>query len=131
MRVSERAAQIWPMLALAARNRQILSYGLLGKLISVPPSGLGQLLEPIQSYCLLHGLPPLSALVVSKESGLPGAGFIAAADLPREQMRVFEHDWLTTGCPSPEAFAAAVTRLPSNGIPRAIDGGQAPSMKDP
>jgi hypothetical protein len=124
MRVSERAAQIWPVLALAARNRRILSYGLLGKLISVPPSGLGQLLEPIQSYCLLHELPPLSALVVSKETGLPGTGFIVAADLPREQMRVFEKDWTTVGCPIPDAFAAAVVQLPSNGISSAANGTQ-------
>ena len=119
MRVSERATQIWPVLALAARNRQILTYGLLGKLISVPPSGLGQLLEPIQSYCILHNLPPLSAIVVSKESGLPGTGFIAAEDVPREQMGVFDHDWLATGCPTPEALEVAVRTRPSNGIPTA------------
>lgn len=116
MKISERAAQVWPVLTLAARNRQILSYGLLAKLISVPTAGLGQLLEPIQSYCLVHKLPPLSVIIVSRESGLPGAGFTAAADAPREQMRVFEFDWLGVGCPSAEAFADAVASRPSNGI---------------
>ena len=117
MKSHERAAQIWPVLALAARNRQILTYGLLSKLISVPTVGLGQLLEPLQSYCLLQkDMPPLSAIVVSGETGLPGPGFIAAPDLPREQMRVFAFDWLAVSCPTPDEFAAAVTRLPSSGI---------------
>jgi len=118
MKIAERAAQIWPVLALAARNRQVLTYGMLSKLISVPSAGLGQLLEPIQSYCLLgNGLPPLTAIVVSKESGLPGVGFVAAHDVPREQMRVFEFDWLEHGCPTPEQFADAAAERPSNGNP--------------
>lgn len=124
MKASERAAQIWPALALAATNRQVLTYGMLAKLISVPTVGLGQLLEPIQSHCLLSGLPPLSAIVVSSETGLPGTGFIAAADVPREQMRVFDFDWLSLGCPTPEVLAASVARLPSNGITAAA---QAPA----
>ena len=47
MRASERAAQIWSVLALAARNRQVLTYPIVSKLIGVPYAGLGQLLEPI------------------------------------------------------------------------------------
>jgi hypothetical protein len=31
MTVIERAAQIWPVLALAARNRQVLTYEIVGK----------------------------------------------------------------------------------------------------
>ena len=119
MKAHERAAQIWPLLAFAARNRQTLTYDLLGRLISVPAAGLGQLLEPIQSYCLVKGLPPLSALVVRKDSGLPGTGFIAAADVPKELQRVFERDWLSVGCPPPDALETAVRERPSNGIPAA------------
>ena len=75
MEVSERAAQIWSVLAWAATNRQVLSYSILGKLIGVPARGLGHLLEPVQLYCLLHGLPPLTILVVSEDTGLPSSGF--------------------------------------------------------
>jgi len=59
MTAPHRASQIWPVLLLAAKNRQILNYHLLADLIGVPRAGLGQLLEPIQSYCLLNELPPL------------------------------------------------------------------------
>jgi hypothetical protein len=40
MKAEERAAQIWSVLALAARNPQTLTYPMLGDLIGVPPSGL-------------------------------------------------------------------------------------------
>ena len=119
MRMSERSAQAWPALALAARNRQVLTYDLLGRLLGMPTPALGGVLEPIQSYCLLNRLPPLTALVVSKVTGLPGSGFIAASDVPKVLLDVFEHDWLEHGCPSPEVFAQAVERLPSNGVSNA------------
>ena len=122
MTSSERATQIWPVLALAARNRQVLTYEILGQLIAVPRQGLGQLLEPIQSYCLLHELPPLSALVVSSKTGLPSPGFVAVDAVPAAQMAVFNFDWSEIGCPNPEAFASAVAKLPSNGRPEAVRG---------
>ena len=87
----ERASQIWAVLARAAKNRQTLTYGQVGKLIGVPTAGLGQLLEPIQSYCLIHNLPPLTLLVVQRETGLPGSGFtgVGAPEFARSQADVF------------------------------------------
>lgn len=118
MRIPERAAQIWSVLALAAKNRQTLTYSLVSRLIGVPTAGLGQLLEPIQSYCLMHKLPPLTIIVVSSETGLPGSGFTAASDIPRAQNSVFAHDWLAQSAPGPEQFAEAVAKVPSNGVPQ-------------
>lgn len=117
MTANERATQIWSVLALAARNRQILTYDILSKLTGVPRPGLGQLLEPIQSYCLVHNLYPLTILVVSEETGMPGAGFIAAQDIPMAQQQVFSFNWLEHGAPSPDQFQEAVNRRPSNGLP--------------
>jgi hypothetical protein len=74
------------------------------------------MLEPIQSYCLLKKLPPLTALVVSDSTGLPGTGFIAAAEIPKALVDVFAYDWLKHGAPKPEEFAAAVAERPSNGV---------------
>ena len=116
MKIPERAAQAWSLLVFAAGNRQTLTYELLGRLTGMPPAGLGSVLEPIQSYCLLNGLPALTALVVNKSTGLPGTGFIAAADVPREFIRVFEYDWLSIGCPTPAQLAEAILVRPSNGI---------------
>ena len=117
MRTHERAAQIWAVLALAATNRQVLTYQLLSALIGVPHVGLGQLLEPIQSYCLVNNLPPLTILVVSEQTGMPGAGFIAGSDIPRTQQQVFAFDWVGCGAPQPADLANAVSARPSNGVP--------------
>jgi hypothetical protein len=117
MNRSERASQIWAVLSWAARNRQSLTYSQLSKLIGVPTAGLGQLLEPIQSYCISEALPPLTVLVVQQESGLPGPGFTgaSASQFARAQAEVFAKDWLEHGNPQPEKFEAAVQNLPSNG----------------
>lgn len=116
MRIPERASQLWSLLAFAARNRQVLTYDIVSKLTGVPRPGLGQLLEPIQSYCLIKELPPLTILVVSEDTGLPGTGFIAAQDVPKTQMNVFSYDWLEHAAPSPDQFAEAVRKMPSNGL---------------
>ncbi len=113
---TERAWQVWPLLAFAAKNRQVLTYDLVSKLTGMSAVGLGAVLEPIQSYCLLNKLPPLSAVVVSKSTGLPGVGFIAASDVPKALIQIFERDWLSIPCPTPEMLGDAVQRHPSNGI---------------
>lgn len=105
----ERATQLWPVLAFAARNRQILTYGLIGQLTGVPPIAVGQNLGPIQSYCKEQHLPGLTALVVHEKDGLPGEGFTAAElkQVFMEQAKVFGFDWLKISAPSPQQFQNA------------------------
>ena len=123
MTKEERACQIWGILAWAAKNRQSLTYSHLSKLIGVPTAGLGQLLEPIQSYCILENLPPLCILVVQQDSGIPGSGFIGAkaSEFAKSQIQVFSFDWLEYGNPQPEGFEIEKPvlwnqRIPKNGI---------------
>ena len=115
MNAPERAAQIWAVLALAARNRQILTYEMVGKLIGVPARGLGHLLEPIQSYCLLKSLPPLTIIVVQEGTGFPGSGFSAASanEFSKKQLEVFDFDWLDHGAPTPAQLETAAKEKPS------------------
>jgi hypothetical protein len=119
MKLPERAWQTWPVLAFAAGNRQILTYEILAKLTGMHRPGLGSVLEQIQSYCLVNDLPPLSALVVNKGTGLPSEGFVATTNVPRAFTEIFEHDWLATPCPTPDQLAEATRVRPSNGIPTA------------
>ncbi len=116
---SERASQLWAVLALAATNRQILTYKMVSQLTGIMTPGVGQMLEPIQSFCYLQGLPPLTILVVRQESGLPGDGFTAAsaAEFAKSLKSVYETDWLTLGNPNPDQLEAAVQEKPSNGHP--------------
>ena len=103
----ERASQLWPLLVLAATNRQVLTYGLVQKLTGLPRMTLGGFLDPLAKYCVQKKLPPLTVLVVSEKTGLPGSGFTSAEDIPRAQLAVFEYDWLGWGCPKPEKLEAA------------------------
>ena len=89
-------------------------------------NGAWHLLEPIQSYCLLHNLPPITILVVSETTGMPGTGFVAAQDIPRTQMEVFAFDWLEHGSPSAEDLREAVIKVPSCGIASAAKAQDSP-----
>ena len=86
---------IYQILISAAHNRQILTYELLGKMIGVPARGLAHHLGHLMYYCQREGLPPLTILVVQKESGEPGAGLttVNIQQLHRDRERVFAHDW--------------------------------------
>ena len=116
MNRAERATQLWAVLAWCARHRQNITYGDLAKTSGAFTAGLGQLLEPIQSYCLLNDLPPLTILVVQQESGMPGSGFTGAGadELAAAQAQVFAFDWLEHGNPGIEKLEAAVRAEPSN-----------------
>jgi alkylated DNA nucleotide flippase Atl1 len=108
----EKGAQLWPVLAFAARNRQILTYGLVGQLIGVPAVAVGQTLGPIQSYCKQQKMPGLTAIVVHELDGLPGSGF-TASELKRvfaEQAQVFGFNWLRFGPPSAHQLQDAHTK---------------------
>lgn len=93
MRVEERALQIWSILTAAAHNRQVLPFQLVGELVGMPPIALTQPLGLIMHYCEEQGLPPLSVLVVSKETGKPGEGLTAVSNVDRERERVFAFGW--------------------------------------
>lgn len=104
----ERAAQLWSVLALAASNRQVLTYDIVARLIGVPRPALGGFLEPIQAYCIQNSLPPLTVLVVSEQTGFPGEGFIGAEDIPLALIKVFAHDWIGQGSPNAEDFESSI-----------------------
>ena len=100
---------------LAAANRQILTYDLVARATGVVRPSIGDFLRPIQQYCSEQPqpLPPLTSIVVSEDSGLPGTGFIAAADVPAAQSQVFKHRWLDVRAPSAEQFEDAYSRAPN------------------
>ena len=52
MSVNERAVQIRSVLALAAHNRQALTYNMVAQLTGIARVGLGQCLEPIHHTAL-------------------------------------------------------------------------------
>lgn len=112
MRREERAQQLWSILALAATNRQILTYGIVAKLTGLPPLSIGDFLRPIQQFCTENEFPALTSIVVNDETGVPGEGFIAAENVPAAQANVFQHKWLEMSAPSAETLADSYSRAP-------------------
>ena len=111
MNREQRAQQLWSILVLAARHRQILTYEMVGQACGTPAPSLGDFLRPIQQWCTEHDLPPLTSLVVNKATGVPGEGFLAE-NVPLAQIRTFAHNWLEVQAPSAEDFADAYQRAP-------------------
>jgi len=96
MTQAEQAVMLWPMLVLAARNQQILSYARVAGYTGIAQQGLGEALNLIHQYCKRRDHPLLNCLVVSRETGLPGEGFpekLDATDVFVEQAKVFVFDW--------------------------------------
>jgi hypothetical protein len=108
----QRAQQLWSVLALAATNRQVLTYDIVAKLTGVIRPSIGDFLRPIQQYCTENQLPPLTVLAVSELTGLPGDGFIAAADIPAALIQVFSKNWLAVLAPSEAQLIEAYSRAP-------------------
>jgi len=103
------AALVWPVLATAAKHHAKVTYGDLAPLIPTSPRAVGRALNPIQDFCLDHGLPPLTAIVVAKATRRPGDGFIAAVPggLEAAQRSVFSFDWSEVRNPFDGSGAAA------------------------
>ena len=123
MKVAERASQVWAVLAWVARNRQLVSYSDVSKLVSVSPSTVGKLLEPIQAYCKLEQVPSLAWLVVKADGSVPSsvAGALVADELALAQSEVQAYDWLAHGNPQADklelALAPAVAPVPEAADP--------------
>lgn len=91
----ERAANAWPILTKYAEDGRTITYGQLAQLIGVHHRALRYLLDPIQNYCLIEGLPPLTILVVN-QAGVPGQGFIAwkaESDFDGGLRKAFNFNW--------------------------------------
>ena len=112
MKREERAEQLWSVLVLAAHNRQVLTYEIVARACGLHVPGFGDFLRPIQQLCVENSWPPLTSIIVSKQTGLPGDGFIAVENVPMAQLETFERNWLEQDAPSAELLAGAYSRAP-------------------
>ena len=71
---AEQAVLMWPMLALAARTQQILSYGAVEGFTGIARQGLNHALGLIHIYRKKRGWPLLNAIVINQDSGCLARG---------------------------------------------------------
>ena len=70
-----RALQIWLLLRGRTANRQTTTYQMLSKVLGFQGERVfADIFGYIAFYCDQNGLPPLTALAVKKDTGLPGEG---------------------------------------------------------
>jgi len=102
---SERAVQVWQVLASAAFHRQTLTYTLLGDRIGADSGELAQALSMVARYCSMKQLPPLSVLVVRSDAGTPAAGLSWATDIDFAREAVYQLEWFKLKPPSANDYA--------------------------
>jgi putative restriction endonuclease len=100
-----RALQIWQILIGKAHNWQTITYGALANMIGYSDARpLPNILGYIMKYCDQNNLPPLTALVVNKQSGAPGNGLTTLRNLDADREEVFNFDWYALVPPTPAEF---------------------------
>lgn len=104
MKDHDRAAQLWSLLVLAARNQQFLSYVNLQQLTGMDHQSICESLVLVQNYCERRQLPPLTFIVVNEPTGMPCPSLMEEKEVFGAQARVFVHDWFGHRAPSPEDF---------------------------
>ncbi len=90
-----RAFNAWNVLNEISSGGKKISYRDLASSIGIHYRALRYVLEPIQCYCLENQLPPLTILVVNRQTDKPGAGFIAwnQNDLKDGLDKVWTFNW--------------------------------------
>jgi hypothetical protein len=93
--LSARAAQAFLILANAASEHRVITYGELADgMLYNSANPLGNVLDQLAPWLRFAKLPPLCALAVNKESMLPGSGYHReGADLLADWADVWRFDW--------------------------------------
>lgn len=88
----EKAYRAWSVLTQMAKSGNTVSYEQLGGEIGVDnPRNVRLALGPIQDYCRIAELPPLTILVVSSTTRKPGSGFTEGVEQGLKKVQDF--DW--------------------------------------
>jgi hypothetical protein len=98
-----RAIQAWQILISKARNRQTVTYLDLSQLMYKKNAAgvLAKILGHLAFHCEDNSLPPLTAIVVGKWQGKPGAKIpINLAHVDDEREKVYRYDWFDVFPPS-------------------------------
>ncbi len=109
IKAAVRALQTWQFLISRAKNRQLVRYRELANLMGYSDNRpLNPILGHIMFYCHDHELPPLTAIVVSRD-GTPGSGFTETPrdELDRARENVFNYDWYNIYPPTPQELREA------------------------
>jgi len=103
-----RALQAWLILAGCAARRETLTYTQLCERMGYGSvKAVGKILGRVMYFCQAANLPPLTILVVNKNTGRPGVGLALYNDRDVLRERVYKHNWYGLVPPTPAELAVA------------------------
>ncbi|MBW3243504.1 hypothetical protein KUV57_12595 [Epibacterium sp. DP7N7-1] len=85
----------------------IITYGDLAKEMGMSPKAgftFSKHLGLIGYYCQQNELPPLNAIAVNDEAGVPGYGVVESEGFKKDQEKVWKEPWLSYRPPSIKAL---------------------------
>ncbi|MGF1692368.1 HNH endonuclease [Photobacterium kagoshimensis] len=99
-----RAGILWEYLIKNAKESKKMTYGEAAKIIKTNPLSVRYCLDHILHYCKNNQLPPLTALVVSQGTKVPGSGFLVwdIEQLDEAYRQIVKFDWKGHGNPFSE-----------------------------
>ncbi len=104
----QRAVQIWSLLICAARERKTYRYGDIAAILGFGGAGvMAPILGCIMWYCKDNNLPPLTVLVVNRQTGLPGEGLTTLEEVNTDRESVFTFNWFDIAPPQNSDFESA------------------------
>lgn len=104
----QRSSQIWALLTYAARERKSYTYGDVADILGFSGAGtMAQFLGPIMWLCEDNEWPPLTVLVVNRETGLSGEGLSTIEEVNEDREAVFNFDWFGLEPPQNQDFKEA------------------------
>ncbi len=96
----QRARAAWPNLAQIAVDGGKTPYSEVARSLGLHHRSARWFLGVIQTECEARGLPPLQAIVVNKQTGFPGKGYIASSRKGKQYKAalalVHAYDWPKT-----------------------------------
>ena len=100
-----RAYQMWAVLTYAASKSQVVTYDELSMATGLVRPKVGKALEKLQKYCKAQKLPPITALVVSTQTGKPTNWSVKdMRRWPATLLEIHTHKWNRKNAPKSDAL---------------------------
>ena len=91
-----------------ATRRETTRYGYIAEETGVATQAVGGLcLDPIYQFCQENNFPDLTAIVVRRDTGEPGEGYLNRETLYRDRERVYDFPWMDYAPPTIEGLESS------------------------
>ncbi|QWC00203.1 hypothetical protein KHQ88_01155 [Mycoplasmatota bacterium] len=84
----------WDILVDLANEHRTIYYQDLGDQIGYSPQSVGSVLSLLQNHCIWKDIPPITVLVINKETDMPGIGYRERyGRVEKDTEETFKYKW--------------------------------------